>query len=196
MSVEVREELQKSYRQIIKELSTDDKKIIVDKLPLRFLQSGFIKDLFPNAKFLFMQRHPYDVILSNFFQNYAPTKAFIHFGSLDESANMYYKTINLWNVLKQNLGENLKEVRYEDLTTDAESTMKEVCEFLNIEFHESMLNKNARLQAKNRISTNSYAQVSEDIYQHSQNRWLNYNSSFDFVSEEFKLLAKQMGYEV
>ena len=195
MDSKAKEELQSMYRDMIGTYADTEDKIILDKLPLRFLQSGFIHELFPEARFIFMQRHPMDAILSNFFQNYAPTKAFVHFGTLEKSAEMYLKTVSLWQDLKENLAGKLIEVRYEDLTDNPEKTIKNVCEFLGIEFDESMLDKDKRLRSRNRISTNSYAQVPDDIYLHSQNRWKNYQTFFEPLKGKLESVVKSLNYK-
>ncbi len=53
------------------EIHRDGKKFFVDKLPENFLYYGYIKMALPSAKFIHIQRDPWDNAISLFKQNYA-----------------------------------------------------------------------------------------------------------------------------
>ncbi|GAB5463335.1 tetratricopeptide repeat-containing sulfotransferase family protein [Hoeflea alexandrii] len=50
--------------------------VLVDKTPLNIFELGFAKRILPNARFVFMSRHPLDVGLSNFSTNFFATHPF------------------------------------------------------------------------------------------------------------------------
>src|SRR5690606_34509434 len=50
-------------------------RVLIDKLPLRFLDLPALRWLFPEARILFVARHPCDVLLSNYMQQYVPNEA-------------------------------------------------------------------------------------------------------------------------
>ncbi|MCX7554345.1 tetratricopeptide repeat protein [Marinicella sp. S1101] len=167
------------FDQIDSHLDQGQPQLVIDKLPFRFLQALFIKDLFPQARFLFMARQPADVILSNFMQNYAPNETFIHFNAFDETVNTYDRSMQLWYRIREHLGTQLMTVKYEDLVTSPEQTTQDACQFLGIDYKADMLNTQKRLASRARVSTNSYAQVAEDLYQKSVNRWQHYRQAFE-----------------
>ena len=58
---------------------------LIDKMPLRFLHAGLIQRLLPKARLVFVARHPCDVVLSNFMQQYVVNETNIHFDTLEHS---------------------------------------------------------------------------------------------------------------
>lgn len=52
--------------------AADEATVIVDKTPLNALDMGFASRLFPDARFIFMSRHPLDAGLSNYVTNFTP----------------------------------------------------------------------------------------------------------------------------
>ncbi|MFC3194034.1 tetratricopeptide repeat-containing sulfotransferase family protein [Marinicella sediminis] len=182
------------YWHSLSEYMSGDAQLVVDKLPLRFIQAQLIHAMLPQAKILFMLRHPCDVVLSNFMQNYMPNQAFVHFNELAESVQMYQQTMDLWLKLRDVFGQQLLEVRYEDLVNQPQQTVPAVCDFLGVPFSQEMLDTDQRLKAKNRISTNSYAQVAQNIHQQSVMRWENYREYFAPHLSQLKPFIKLFGY--
>ena len=78
----------------------DKKKIYIDKLPLNLIFIGEIYRFFPNAKFIFALRNPYDVILSCFMQQFAPNDAMMNFTNLDDTSKFYDLSMTLYKRYK------------------------------------------------------------------------------------------------
>ena len=90
-----------------KYINFDPEKIYIDKMPLNLIHVGEIVRIFPNAKFIFAIRNPYDVILSCFMQQFSPNNAMANLTNLDEgnhlitgyavdgAGNLNSKTINV-----------------------------------------------------------------------------------------------------
>jgi tetratricopeptide (TPR) repeat protein len=189
------DEWRQIYWQAIAEYTQADKSSkIIDKLPLRFIQSQLITKLLPQAKSIFMLRHPCDVILSNFMQNYMPNQAFVHFNGLAETVEMYTKSMALWLQLKPLFKSRLLEVKYEHLVGSAEQEVPKICDFLGVDFQSAMLQTSQRLKAKSRISTNSYAQVAQDIHVESVFRWEHYRAYFEPHLDQIEPFIKAFGY--
>ncbi|MEO6172250.1 MAG: sulfotransferase, partial [Arenimonas sp.] len=93
-----RDALREQYRAYLENegLRPDSGGIVVDKMPIRTIHAALIHRLFPRAKFLFVVRHPCDVILSNFMQNFSANKAFVHFNSLAECTRIYERVMRIW----------------------------------------------------------------------------------------------------
>ena len=64
-------------------------KTVVDKLPLNILGAPLIHRLFPEAKLIFAERHPCDVVLSCFMQNFDLNDAMANFLDLGDAARLY-----------------------------------------------------------------------------------------------------------
>ena len=168
---------------------------IVDKLPLRIVHVGLMRKLFPAARYLLSTRHPYDVVLSNFMQNYVPNDAYVHFDSIEETVRTFDRVMNLWAGLRPLVEDRLHEIRYEALVDDPEREIRAACEFLQVPFEETMLDTDRRLGRRGRIRTNSYEQVANRIYKRSVGRSARYAFAFEGVRETLDAQCARLGYE-
>ena len=170
--------------------------VIVDKMPIRTVHAACIHRLFPRAKFLFALRHPCDVILSNYMQNFAANEAFVHFNSLAESTRIYERVMRIWKTSSDLMPIPVHFVRYEQLVSDTERTLQEVCRFLDLPWSESMSAHQNTLKDRGRIKTNSYHQVTEPVYLHSVNRWQHYRAQFEPYMAKIKPYADYFSYSL
>lgn len=170
-----RSELRALYRQQIDALRRPEHTLVIDKMPIRTIHAAFIHRLFPQAKFLFAERHPCDVVLSNFMQNYAINEAMIHFSRIDSAVDVYDRVMRLWQQTIKTLPElPVHHVRYEKLLEDTEGTLRAACAFLELPWQSAVKEHRETLLQRGSIKTNSYHQVAQPLYQHSKYRWLNY----------------------
>lgn len=169
-------------------------KLIVDKLHLRCLHVGLIRRLFPDARILFALRHPGDVVLSNFMQQYAPNDAFVHFDTLAESARVYARVLDLWRHSLKVLPLTWDSVRYEQLIDDPATELARVSAFLGITPDPAMLDRQARNATRERVRTNSYQQVAEPIYQRAAGRWQRYRKYLEPCIDTLRPAADWLGY--
>lgn len=170
--------------------------LTVDKMPLRLMHVGLIARLFPRARILFVLRHPCDVVLSNFMQNYAVSEATIHFDSLQHCAQMYDQVMRLWQKAEAKLPLRLEYVRYEALIGDTEAALDRVCTFLGISREETQTHEQARLQTRDRVRSASYQQVAEPIYQRAAGRWTRYRRHLEPHIPLLMPHIKRFGYAV
>lgn len=178
--------LRRRYREILTALAVPaGAGLVLDKLPLRTIEAGFVHALFPQARFLFSLRHPCDVVLSNFMQEYAPNEAFIHFDSLASSARLYDQVMRLWQVLGQRLETRTHYVRYEALVRDPATCLRELSGFLGIAYLPELID--GRLDhLRGSVRTNSYHQVAEPLYTRAVDRWMRYR---DQLAPQLPILA-------
>mgnify|MGYP001308782973 CR=1 FL=1 len=171
-------------------------KIVIDKLPLNIIHIGEILRFFPNAKFVFALRHPYDSVLSCFMQQFILNPAMKNFLSIESSAFLYNLVMKLWTIYKEKFSINFNIIKYEDVVTNFEKTTKEVFEYLGLEWTDQT--KDFYLTAKNRIdiSTPSYNQVTSPIYLKSMSRWKNYESHFKNSKEYLDKWVYQFNYKL
>jgi Tfp pilus assembly protein PilF len=146
---------------------------LTDKRPDNFLYIGLIKAIVPSAKFIVTQRDWRDVALSIFStrlgasQNYSTSLADIHhyIGQQD-------LLLEHWRSL---LGDDLAEVRYEDLVQQPREIIGGVLDMLGEEWDERCLSFE---QQASTVKTASVWQVRETFHTRSIGRWKNYQQHF------------------
>lgn len=112
------------------ELERTGKDVIVDKTPGNVWAWERLKRTWPEARFLFLLRHPEGVVSSLASRrNNTATRA-----QLEANALKYFAPL-------QQARETLDghTLRYEDMTADPERVMRGVCDYLEVEFEPSML---------------------------------------------------------
>ena len=167
--------------------------MIVDKMPLRTAHAGLIWRLFPNAKFIFSLRHPCDVCLSAFMQQFNANDALANFYSLERTAQTYDKMMSLWRVYTR-LGLDVHPVRYESIVENRESEIRDVLDFLGLDWHDEVLDHRSSAQTRGRIATNSYQQVTEPIYTRAKFRWQRYRQFLEPCLPYLKSHIEYFGY--
>ena len=70
--------------------------IVIDKMPMNTVNAGLIHRIFPQARFLFAERHPCDCVLSCFMQNFEHNAANANFLDLEDAARLYDKVMTVW----------------------------------------------------------------------------------------------------
>jgi tetratricopeptide (TPR) repeat protein len=148
--------------------------LLVDKLPLNSIEMGLIHRLFPSARFVLSLRHPADVCLSNFMQAYQPNAVTCHFDSLEGTAKLYTAVMGLVGQYRRVLPIQVMEVRYEDLVYDWEQEVRRLLGFCGLSWEPQMTRYREQTTSDVTISTPSYHQVAEPIYQRSVGRCASY----------------------
>lgn len=167
---------------------------VLDKLPLRMLRVPLIRRLYPQAPILFAVRHPCDVVLSNFMQQYVPNEAFVHFDTIADSARIYDQIMRLWRQILDTLSIQAHWVRYESLVADPGTELAGAAAALGIDVRDGMLDHAQRMQGRERIQTNSYQQVAEPIYQRAAGRWQQYRPWLEPVLPMLRPHLEWLGY--
>lgn len=168
--------------------------LMIDKMPLNIVHVAMIWRIFPQAKMIFALRHPYDVCLSCFMQNFEIGSAMANFFTLEDAANLYAKTMNLWRKYTELLPLGYHVVKYEDFVGDYETQTRALLKFLDVEWNDSVLQYTEHAKRRARIATVSYDQVIEPIYQRAQFRWKRYQDEIGASLDGLKPLAEAFGY--
>lgn len=153
--------------------------IIIDKMPLNIIYVGELNKIFPNAKFIFALRHPCDCILSCFMQNFKLNDYMANFLNIQDSVKIYDLVMTLWKHYTTSLYINYYTIKYEDVVSNFNNSIRNLLDFLNISWSDDVLKFYKTAQSRNIISTPSYDQVYKPIYLSSTNRWKNYESKFN-----------------
>lgn len=167
-------------------------RIPFDKLPLNLAEAAAINRAFPRAKFVFSLRHPCDVILSCFMQNFIPNDAMENFRSLDAAATLYDRVMSLWQASAARLALDSVTIRYEDLIADLPAAMAPVLAHTGLDWTDAM----ARFHETSApvIRTASYAQVSQPLYRSAAGRWHHYRDQLAPVMDRLTPWITEYGY--
>jgi tetratricopeptide (TPR) repeat protein len=171
-------------------------RILVDKQPFAMVEAPLIHRLFPSAKFLFVHRHPCDVVLSCFITRFEPIGGLVNFTTLEGTARLYDQMMRFWAQCRVILPLITHRVRYERLVEDAEPEMRSLAAFLGLEWTDSILDNRTTARDRGFINTPSYAQVTEPVNDRSIGRWEKYREQMEPVLPILAPWARRMGYEV
>ncbi|MGP3967643.1 sulfotransferase family protein [Streptomyces sp. 6N223] len=122
-------------RLLHRELVRSGKEFIVEKTPSNAFVYKRIAACWPDARFIFLQRHPVSVASS--WHEADPKKR-----NAEEAALDALRYMNAAERARKGLTGHV--VRYEDLTDDPAGALKDICSFLEIEFEPEMLEYGAR----------------------------------------------------
>ena len=142
---------------------------VTDKMPGNFRYIGFIRALFPNAKFVYCRRHPLDVCLSIYFRHFINGHHYAY--DLRHLAIEYAIHQQLMAHWHEVLPGVIHEVEYEQLVSDQETQSRRLLAHLGLSWHESCLNFH---QTSRTVRTASNWQVRQPIYDRSIGRWRHY----------------------
>jgi tetratricopeptide (TPR) repeat protein len=148
-------------------------KMFVDKHPLNSMKLPLIAKLFPRAKILFAVRDPRDVILSCFRRRFRMNPSMYELLTLPGAAALYAAVMTFADTVKRSLVLDWREVRYESLVAGFEGEMRDVCEFIGLEWAASMGEFADRAQAREH-ATPSTAQLSQGLVTSATGQWRNY----------------------
>jgi tetratricopeptide (TPR) repeat protein len=167
---------------------------LVDKNPLNILRLPVIRRVFPNARVLLAVRHPCDVILSCYMQQFRAPDFALLCRSIESLALGFRRTFDYWYAQNELLALAVHELKYEDFVRDFESGTRAVTDFLELPWAESMLRPAERAQAKGYISTPSYAQVTQPVNSKSVDRWRRYEKHFAGALPPLEPYLARWGY--
>ena len=152
----------------------DEKKIIIDKLPLSIIELGFIKIIFPNSKIILAMRHPCDVITSCFFTFFKINDSMINFLQIEDTIDFYNSVFDLFEIYEKELKFEYTIVKYENIVNNFKNEITVLLKFLGLEYETKLEKFHVTALNRSRISTPSYNQVISPLYQSSIGRWKNF----------------------
>ncbi len=165
--------------------------VFTDKMPLNETHLGLISMLFPRAPIIHVIRHPLDVVLSVYANHL--THGFFCAAQLESIAAHYNLVAALVEHYRQNVSMRYLPVRYEDVVTDQEASVRRILDFIGVEFDPRCLSfeQNTRY-----ARTASYAQVAEKLYDRSRYRYKPYLKHLAPVLEPLRPAIARLGYTI
>jgi Flp pilus assembly protein TadD len=167
---------------------------LVDKNPLNMLWLPLLHRLFPRAKIILALRHPCDVILSAYLQNFRAAPLVAACRSLEYLAHAYVAAMENWLYHAALFQPDVFVSRYEDLVADPASQVERIATFLGLDDAAAMLRFAARAREKGFIRTPSYSKVIESIDPRAAGRWQRYREYFEPVLPILQPLLEHWSY--
>lgn len=154
-------------------------KRIANKMLFNFKYLGAIAVMFPRAQIIHCQRHPIEVCLSCYFQNFASGQYYSF--DLSDIADYYvdyYRLIAHW---REVLPIDILEVPYENLVTDPEPMMRKITAFCHLRWSKRCLEF---YNNEHQVATSSLWQVRQPLYSTSINNRRHYEKHLTILYEK------------
>jgi Flp pilus assembly protein TadD len=171
-----------------------DGAILVDKNPLNLMRVPMIKRLFPDARIILALRHPCDVILSCYMQNFRSPAFMVLCSTLERLAKSYVNAMRFWIHHQPLLCPDALLLRYEETVSDFQAQTAVIADYLGIADRAPLADFAAHAARKKYISTPSYSQVTEPVNSRAVARWEPYRGYFEPVFPILEPIAAHWGY--
>ena len=145
------------------EKSAGNKKFFLDKTPRYHVISAEIMRAFPDAKFVFLIRHPIAIYAS-----VIQTWKYSHIFNYD----LYLGFDKLYQSLKSP-GTPIHLVRYEELVTSPQPVVQSMCKYLGLDFQNDMLDNFSQIEFPSGALGNPIPQQTnrKQIHNDSRDKW-------------------------
>lgn len=170
--------------------------LLIDKNPLAMNAVPFIRRLFPDAKIILALRHPCDVLLSCYVTNFRMNDGMANFVSLETAAELYDISFSYFERVNQLMPTPTHVVVYENVVENKDRELRALFEFLELDWHDAVLDHQSTALGRGRIKTASYAQVVEPIYKRSAGRWQNYRKHLEPIFPIVRPWVEKFGYSL
>ena len=167
---------------------------LVDKNPLNMLWLPMIHRLFPQARFILALRHPCDVLISNYMQNYRASVLAAAGASLERLAQAYVEAMQSWLHHVEVFQPSVLVSRYEDLVTDPAAQTQRIGDFLGLDDASPLLDFDRHARQKGYIATPSYTQVIQPVNRKGLGRWLRYGEALAPAQAILRPMLDHWGY--
>lgn len=169
---------------------------LVDKNPLNMLRLPMIRRLFPHSRVILALRHPCDVILSCYMQNFRSPAFMVLCSTLQRLASSYASAMRFWIHHQPLLAPDALVLRYEDTVTHFGRQVARIADYLGIAESGYLADFAAHAARKGFISTPSYSQVVEPVNTRAVARWHRYWPWLEPTLPTLQPVADHWGYRL
>lgn len=166
------------YQSIDRHVSDKTGKVIIDKTPIISANIKYMEKIFPNKKYIFSIRHPYDVVLSNIKQVYTQNTAMTAFNDVYNACVLYNHVMSDWFDVFPGDTERVCYIKYDDLVTDFRHQIHRALDFLQVAWTDDVLDF-VEHSKQRPVRTPSYANVRKGLTIGVQTSWENFAFMFD-----------------
>lgn len=188
----LREAYFKSVKRAVGSLAAGS--LFVDKVPFNIIHAGLIGRVFPDAKMLVVIRDPRDAIVSNVMQDYGLTQFTVDLITAERTAGLYAKGMALWLGVREQLPQEWKQTRYEDIVADFKGKAQEMIEFSGCAWHDDVLRFH-EIAAGRQVMTPSYEAITRPVSPGAKGRWKRYERHLRGVQATLARFVDEFGYE-
>ena len=168
------------YSKLLAETSTETPKI-TDKMPPNFQRLGIIRMLFPKAKVIHCRRDPIDTCLSIYTTPLRGSDFLYDRSNIVFAYQEYLRLMEHWRKVLES--DFLFEVDYEALIADREPAIRDMVNFVGLEWDDACLSHEDNERA---VTTPSRWQARQRLYSTSVERWRRFSP---WLGEFKKLLG-------
>ncbi|HKD22414.1 MAG TPA: sulfotransferase [Rhizomicrobium sp.] len=170
-------------------------RIFVDKQPLNTTKLPLIAKLFPKARILFAVRDPRDVVFSCFRRHLNINATQYEFLSIESCARMYGLVMRLGEIGREKLPLNVLEHRYEAMVEDFDGRVRAVCDFIGVEWAETMREFDKQTSVAD-LRSPSATQVRRPLYGEGIGQWRRYAEQLAPVLPILEPWVEKFGYPI
>lgn len=170
--------------------------IFIDKFPLNIIHIPLIQRIFPDAKIIYVKRHPLDSITSCYMQHFKLNNAMVQFLDLHSAAKTYNKVLSLWHSYKDNYNIVSHTISYEKIVSDFDSEIAAVLSFLEIKWEDDLRSFYKTNEQSMLTVTPSATQVTQKLYTNAVSRWKNYEADLMPIINEMKPICEALEYNL
>lgn len=171
-------------------------RLIVDKHPLGLGSTPLLYRMFPDARFVFVERHPCDVVLSCFITSAQMDAKIANFFDFSATARLYDAVLDYWTKCTRILPINVLTIRYESLIADPAAELGRLANFAGLAWDDRLLANDSNASARGYIDSPSYAQVAQPIYTRARGRWLRYREHMKEVLPILEPWVRKLNYDL
>lgn len=182
------------FREVAENIDLRPDTLLIDKNPLHLNKVPLIHRLFPDARFILALRHPLDVVLSCFITNFRLNDAMANFVDLETSAAFYDLNFSFWEQSRAIMPIRVHEIVYERIVADSEAELRPLFDYLDLDWRGEVLDHRRTAMERGVITTASYSQVTEPIYNRAAGRWTRYRDQLAPVIPILRPWIEQFGY--
>lgn len=169
---------------------------IVDKNPLGLSSTPLLHRLFPSAQFVFVERHPCDVVLSCYITSTQMNANVAHFFDFAATARLYDAVLSFWTHCCEVLPIAVHRARYERLVEAPEAELRALAGFAGLDWTPQLLAHQRNASDRAYIGSPSYAQVAEPVYRRATGRWQRYRTHMAAAIPILEPWVERMGYSL
>ena len=147
---------------------------LTEKSVNNYLYVPMIQAAFPEARFVWLRRHPLDNCLGCYKQLFAGGQEFSY--NVDDCAAHYGNVQVLMGHWRNTVGIAVHELRYEALVTDLEGSVRQLLDFCGLPFEQACLDFQ---ENRRRVVTASVGQVRQGMFTSAMGRWQRYGDLLD-----------------
>ncbi|HTA64930.1 MAG TPA: sulfotransferase [Xanthomonadaceae bacterium] len=182
------------FRSAAEHGAADPSRLVFDKFPMNTTLVALLHRVFPQARFVFALRHPCDVVLSCFMQSFQLNNMMANFCTLADAVAFYTRTMDLWQIYREQLPLAVHTIRYEDVVDDFDGQVRALCAFLDVPWQDDLRDFSRKALERGRITTPSYEQVSRPIYREARYRWERYREFLEPFMPALQPYIERFGY--